>query len=134
MRRTMMKSKIHRATVTAASIDYQGSITVDSSLLKAADIQQYEQVHVFDITNGARLVTYAIPGDEGEVCINGAAARKVDVGDLVIILSFGAYSPAELAGFQPHVVKVDSRNRRAAHIPPDSSAPGASAEQVLVDE
>ncbi len=134
MRRTMMKSKIHRATVTAASIDYQGSITVDSNLLKAADIRQYEQVHVFDITNGARLVTYAIPGDEGEVCVNGAAARKVDVGDMVIILSFGAYSPAELTGFQPRIVKVDNRNRITGHMLPDSDVSGARTGQVNANE
>lgn len=111
MRRTMMKSKIHRATVTAASVDYEGSITIDRALMSAADIMPHEQVHVLDIRNGARLVTYAIPGEAGEICVNGAAARLVDIGDLVIIISYADYAASELEGFEPKVVRVDEANR-----------------------
>ena len=110
MRRTMLKSKIHRATVTAASVDYEGSITIDSKLMEAADILSYEQVHVFDVDNGSRLVTYAIPGKAGEVCVNGAAARLVDVGNQVIIVSFCELASAELGEFSPVLVFVDDRN------------------------
>lgn len=111
MRRIMLKSKIHRATVTAASVDYQGSITIDRELMKAADIFPYEQVHVLDADNGARLITYAIPGEPGEICINGAAARQVNVGDRVIIISYGGLVPREWEGFQPRLVLVDGNNR-----------------------
>ncbi len=111
MRRIMMKSKIHRARVTAASVDYEGSVTIDRRLLEEADILPYEQVHIYDITNGVRLITYAIPGEEGEICINGAAARRVDVDDLVIILSYGGFVPREWSGHEPRIVKVDSDNR-----------------------
>lgn len=111
MRRMMMKSKIHRGTVTGASVDYEGSISIDSGLMDTAGILPYEQVHVFDISNGERLVTYAIPGEDGEICINGAAARKVGVGDTVIILSFGGFSARELESFQPRVIKLDGANR-----------------------
>lgn len=111
MRRIMMKSKIHRATVTAASVEYEGSITIDSELMAAADIFAYEQVHVLDVNNGNRLVTYAIPGGAGEICVNGAAARLVDVGDLVIIISYGGLVPREWEGFEPKVLRVDEQNR-----------------------
>lgn len=111
MRRVMLKSKIHRATVTAASIDYEGSITIDRELMDAALIYEYEQVHVLDITNGRRLITYAIPGGPGEICINGAAARMVDVGDQVIILSYGGLVPKEWPGHHPAIVKVDESNQ-----------------------
>ncbi|MBE0429941.1 MAG: aspartate 1-decarboxylase [Thermoleophilia bacterium] len=111
MRRIMLKSKIHRATVTGARVDYEGSITIDGNLMRAADILEYEQVHVLDITNGRRLVTYAIPGGAGEICINGAAARLIDVGDTVIILSYGGLVPKEWDGHRPAVVKVDDENR-----------------------
>ncbi|MEK7816901.1 MAG: aspartate 1-decarboxylase [Actinomycetota bacterium] len=111
MRRIMLKSKIHRATVTAASVDYEGSITIDRNLMEAADIFTCEQVHVLDVNNGARLVTYAMPGESGEICINGAAARKVDVGDKVIIISYGGLVPREWEGFQPRLILVDEENR-----------------------
>lgn len=114
MRRIMLKSKIHRARVTAASIDYEGSITIDERLMEAADILPHEQVHIYDITNGVRLVTYAIPGAEGEVCVNGAAARKVDVDDVVIIVSYGGFVPREWASHDPRVVSVDTDNRITA--------------------
>lgn len=111
MRRIMLKSKIHRATVTAASVDYEGSITIDSELMAAADILAHEQVHVLDIDNGARLVTYAIPGNSGEICVNGAAARKIGVGDTIIIVSYGGMVPNEWPGHEPVVVLVDKDNR-----------------------
>jgi len=107
----MLKSKIHRATVTAASVDYEGSITIDSELMAAADILPHEQVHVLDIDNGARLVTYAIPGEAGEICVNGAAAKKVSVGDTVIIVSYGGLVPKEWPGHEPLIVLVNKDNR-----------------------
>lgn len=111
MRRIMLKSKIHRATVTAASIDYEGSISIDSELMAAADIFAYEQVHILDVTNGHRLVTYAIAGAPGEICVNGAAARLVDVGDTIIIASYGGLVPKEWPGYSPTIVLVDGQNR-----------------------
>ncbi len=113
MLRTMCKSKIHRATVTAADINYVGSITLDRDLMKAADILPYERVQVVDINNGNRLETYVIPGGSGtgEVCLNGAAARLVQIGDLVIVISYAQYSEEELGEFKPKVVFVDRDNR-----------------------
>jgi len=111
MRRIMLKSKIHRATVTAASVDYEGSITIDSKLMAAADILAHEQVHVLDIDNGARLVTYALPGNQGEICVNGAAAKKVAIGDTIIIISYGGMIPKEWPGHEPVIVLVDRNNR-----------------------
>ena len=111
MRRRMMKSKVHRATVTAADLDYVGSISVDPALMAAADILEWEQVAVLDVDNGARFETYAIPGDPGQVQVNGAAARLVDVGDRVIILTYADYDEDELARFAPRTVHVDADNR-----------------------
>lgn len=113
MRRHMMRAKIHRATVTGVDPDYEGSITLDPHLMKAADILPHEQVHVLDIDNGARLVTYAIEGDpgEGQVELNGAAAQLVDPGDRVIVIAYGEVDEADLAGFGPRVVLVDEANR-----------------------
>jgi len=111
MRRRMMKSKIHRATVTDADLHYVGSITLDTRLMELADISEFEQVHVLDIDNGNRLTTYAIAGGPGEVCLNGAAARLVQPGDRVIVLSYADYDEAELDGFRPVVVHVDTENR-----------------------
>lgn len=111
MRRRMMKSKIHRATVTDADLNYVGSITLDVDLMKQADIREMEQVHVLDIDNGNRLVTYAIAGGPGDVCLNGAAARLVSPGDKVIIISYADYEDAELDEYVPQVVHVDSANR-----------------------
>ncbi|HEX2699515.1 MAG TPA: aspartate 1-decarboxylase [Acidimicrobiales bacterium] len=110
MRRQMLKSKIHRATVTDANVDYAGSVTIDATLLEEADIREHEQVHVVDVDNGARLVTYAIPGGPGEVCLNGAAALLVQPGHRVIVISYGEYEDAELDGHRPIVVHVDGRN------------------------
>ena len=110
--RTMMKSKIHRATVTDADLNYVGSITVNTDLLEAADILPYEQVVVLNINTGARFETYAIegPAGQGDICLNGAAARLAQPGDLVIVLTYAQYDAADLEGFEPIVVHVDSRN------------------------
>lgn len=113
MRRTMLKSKIHRATVTGAHIDYEGSITLDPHLMKSADILPHEKVHVLDVDNGERFETYAIEGEPGTgtVQVNGAAARLVQRGDTVIILTYGQYEEEDLAGLEPLVVRVDRNNR-----------------------
>jgi aspartate 1-decarboxylase len=111
MRRTMMKSKIHRATVTGADVDYVGSITLDPELMRQADMRVFEQVHVLDIDNGARFETYAMAGSTGDVILNGAAARLVDPGDRVIVITYAEYEEAELAGYEPRIVHVDAHNR-----------------------
>ncbi|MGA2520089.1 MAG: aspartate 1-decarboxylase [Acidimicrobiales bacterium] len=110
MRRRMMKSKIHRATVTDANLEYVGSISLDPELMALADILEYEQVTVLDIDNGARFETYAIVGGPGEVCLNGAAARLVQRNDKVIVITYADYETAELVGFEPTVVHVDAAN------------------------
>jgi aspartate 1-decarboxylase len=110
MRRRMMKSKIHRATVTDANLDYIGSISLDPELMRLADILEYEQVAVLDIDNGARFETYAITGGPGEVCLNGAAARLVHRGDKVIVITYADYEQAETEGFVPKIVHVDTSN------------------------
>jgi len=111
--RTMLKGKIHRAHVTGANIDYEGSITLDPALMDAADILPFEQVHVLDITNGARLQTYAIEGRRGagEVVINGAAARMIGEGDLVIVLAYHTVSEEDARSLRPRLVYVDGANR-----------------------
>jgi aspartate 1-decarboxylase len=111
----MCKSKIHRATITDADLNYEGSITIDPDLLDAADIREYEHVHVVNVNNGERFETYAIQGrrGSGDVIVNGAAARLVQKGDLAIIMSFASYDEAELAAFTPRIVFVDARNRPA---------------------
>jgi aspartate 1-decarboxylase len=113
MRRALMKSKIHRARVTDANLHYVGSVTLDPYLMEAADILPYERVEIYDITNGNRLATYAIPGapGRGEVCINGAAAHLVQRGDLVILVTYAEYEEWEARGHQPRVVLVDEGNR-----------------------
>lgn len=113
MLRTMMKSKIHRATVTQADLHYVGSVTVDADLLDAANLLPGELVHIVDIDNGARLETYTIAGERGSgvIGINGAAARLVHPGDLVILIGYGQMDDAEARDFQPNVVFVDSENR-----------------------
>ncbi len=113
MRRTMLKSKVHRATVTGSDLDYVGSITMDADLLVAADIREHELVHVLDIDNGNRFETYTIAGarGSGEICVNGAAARLVHRGDKVIVVSYAEYEEAELdRGYEPRVVHVDGAN------------------------
>jgi len=111
MQRTMMKSKIHRAIVTGADIHYVGSITLDRDLMALADIHEFEQVAVLDIDNGARFETYAMEGERGDVILNGAAARLVEPGHRVIVISYGSYSEAELDGYAPIIVHVDEANR-----------------------
>ena len=106
----MLKSKIHRAHVTDANIDYEGSITIDRKLMEAADILPYEQVHVLNVNNGVRFTTYAIEGGSGEICVNGAAARLVDIGDIVIILSYCHVEEAEARNFVPKLVYVNTEN------------------------
>jgi aspartate 1-decarboxylase len=111
MLRRMMKSKIHRATVTRADLHYVGSISIDHRLMVAAEILPYEQVVVLDLENGARFETYAIEGAAGEICLNGAAARLVTPGDRVILITYGDYTPAELDEYIPIVIHVDDQNR-----------------------
>lgn len=117
MRRSMCKSKIHRATVTDANLAYEGSITLDPLLMAAADILEYEKVHVVNIANGARFETYVITGVEGsgDVVLNGAAARLVQPGDKVIIMSYADYDESELEAFEPRLVFVDDHNRARPH-------------------
>ena len=114
--RTMLKGKIHRATVTEANVDYEGSITIDALLMEAADILPYEQVHVLDVTNGARLQTYAIEGQRGSgtIAMNGAAARLIGEGDMVIILSYATVPDADARALRPRLVYVDRHNRPTA--------------------
>lgn len=116
MYRTMCKSKIHRATVTEANLNYIGSITIDDDLLRAADILPFERVQVVNVTNGERLETYALAGDAGTgvVCLNGAAARRAAPGDIVIVMSYGMFAPDELESFALRLVLVDSENHITA--------------------
>ena len=109
----MFHAKIHRATVTEADLDYEGSITIDLDLLEAAGIKVYEQVDVLDITNGNRLTTYTLPGERGsgEIKMNGAAAHLIHPGDLVIVIAYGSFEESELADYHPTVVLVDEKNR-----------------------
>ncbi len=113
MIRSMMKSKIHRARITESNLEYEGSITIDEGLLEKADIQEYEQVQIYNVTNGERFTTYAIRGgrDSGVMCVNGAAAHKAKKGDIVIIVTYGQFSETELASFVPKRVYVDEKNR-----------------------
>jgi aspartate 1-decarboxylase len=113
MLRTMCKSKIHRATVTGADLNYIGSITIDPELMEAADLLEFEQVSVVNVNNGARFETYVIPGERGrgEICLNGAAARLVHPGDRVIVISYGQYYEAEMESYRPRFIFVDEQNR-----------------------
>ena len=113
MKRLMFKSKIHRATVTSANLNYEGSLTVDADLLDEADILPYEQIHVWDVSNGARLVTYALPGvrGSGEVCVNGAGAHLIKPGDLVIVATYTLMTGRKARKYQPTVVFVDAANK-----------------------
>lgn len=111
MRRRMMKSKIHRAVVTDANLHYIGSVTIDTELMKSADILEWEQVTIVDIDNGARFETYAIPGGSGDMCLNGAAARLVQPGDRIIVITYADFESSELDDYEPTVVHVDTSNR-----------------------
>ena len=113
MLRTILKSKIHQATVTEANLRYEGSITIDSELMNAADLLPWEHVHIVNLNNGSRIETYCIPGKAGSgvICMNGAAARWAQVGDTVIILSYAQADDAEARGIKPRIVHVDKSNR-----------------------
>jgi aspartate 1-decarboxylase len=114
MQRVMLKSKIHRATVTDCDLHYVGSITIDPELLQAADILEHEQVHVVDVDNGARFETYTIAGQpgSGDMRVNGAAARLVHRGDTIIVISYGSYDEADLERYEPRVVHVEAETNR----------------------
>ena len=130
--RIMMKSKIHRATVTQADLDYVGSVTLDAALMEAAELLEGEQVAIVDITNGARIETYVIPGPRGSgvIGINGAAAHLVHPGDLVIIMSYAVVTDQEARTMKPRVVHVDENNRVVKiGNDPAEPVPGASAQQ-----
>jgi len=113
MQLSLLKTKIHRATVTHSELNYEGSIAIDGLLLDATGIREFEQVHIWDVTNGARFSTYAIRADEGSgiISLNGGAARHVQVGDLIIIAAFAGMSEEEAARFQPTLVYVDCKNK-----------------------
>ena len=134
MMRIMMKSKIHRATVTQANLDYVGSVTLDAALMEAADLLEGEQVAIVDNTNGARIETYVIPGPRGTgvIGINGAAAHLVHPGDLVIIMSYALMDEAEARAMKPRVVHVDGRNR-VVKIGNDPAEPVPGSDQVRGD-
>jgi aspartate 1-decarboxylase len=117
VRRRMMNGKIHRARITGADLDYVGSISIDPLLLKSADIVPNEQVAVYNLMNGARFETYAIEGTEGQICLNGAAARLAQIGDRVIIVAFADVEDHELASHEPSVVVVDDDNRPVIQLP-----------------
>ena len=122
MRRTLFKSKIHRATVTHADLEYEGSVTIDGSLMRAANILPYERVHIWNVTNGSRLETYALEGPEGSglICVNGAAAHHAKPGNIVIIATFAeAASEDEARAWRPTVVRVDAKNRIVDDAPAD---------------
>jgi aspartate 1-decarboxylase len=114
MQRVLMKSKIHRVRITDSNLDYEGSLTIDETLMKAADILPYEQIKIYNVYNGARFDTYAIPGppESGVICLNGAAARMGARGDLIIIVTYAQYEDDEIRAHQPKVVLVDQHNRR----------------------
>ncbi|MEO8505267.1 MAG: aspartate 1-decarboxylase [Acidobacteriota bacterium] len=113
MQRTMLKSKIHRATVTDANLDYQGSVTIDPILMEAADVLHHERIEIYNVTNGERFATYAIPGTrgKGEIVINGAAAHKASPGHTVILATYADYDAQELRRHKPAVIFVDEKNR-----------------------
>ncbi len=121
MQRLMLKSKIHRARITDSNLHYEGSLTIDADLMKAADILPYEQIKIYNVNNGARFDTYAIegPAGRGDICLNGAAARMGAVGDLIIIATYAHFEATEIEDHKPKVVMVDSNNRRRVEKPAD---------------
>jgi aspartate 1-decarboxylase len=134
MQRTMLKSKIHRATVTGSDLHYVGSITIDPDLLEGADMLEFEQVAVVDVDNGARFETYTIAGERGsgEITINGAAARLVHAGDRIIVISYAAYDPDELDNYRPRFVHVGAHNEILAVDDEVAILLGTSTETVPV--
>ncbi len=129
MKLYLLKSKIHRATVTHADLDYEGSVTIDAQLMDLAEILPHEAVHVWNVTQGHRLVTYALPAARGSgvVCINGAAAHHNRPGDLVILATFADMAPEEARGYRPKVVRVDARNRPTGDLREELPGPRLSA-------
>jgi len=122
MQRTMLKSKLHRARVTHSELHYEGSCAIDETLLEAADIREYQQIEIYNVTNGERFTTYAIRAerDSGIISVNGAAAHKADPGDIIIIATYAIYNELELQKFEPELVYVDENNciiNRRNHIP-----------------
>jgi aspartate 1-decarboxylase len=117
MQRTMLKSKLHRVTVTHSELHYEGSCAIDQTLLDAADIKEYQQIEIYNVTNGERFSTYAIAAerDSGIISVNGAAARRAATGDLLIIATYANYNEVELTGFQPDLVYADAHNRIMKH-------------------
>lgn len=113
MQRTLLKSKLHRVRATAVELEYEGSCAIDELLLEAADIREYEQIQIYNVTNGERFTTYAIRGERGSgmISVNGAAAHKAAVGDVLIIATYAVYNEIELARYQPKLVYVDEQNR-----------------------
>ena len=113
MQRTMLKSKLHRVSVTASELGYEGSCAIDEALLEAADIHEYERIEIYNVNNGERFNTYAIRGTRGSgmISVNGAAARKAAVGDILIIATYSNYTELELKNYQPKLVYVDEKNR-----------------------
>ncbi len=136
MQRTLLKSKIHRATVTDGNLDYQGSVTIDPLLMEAADLLQFERVEIYNVTNGERFATYAIPGTpgKGEIVINGAAAHKARKGDLVILATYAVYENEEIRGHKPSLVFVDERNRMLPTAPPVPGGAYEEQEAILMAE
>ena len=127
MQRTMLKSKLHRVTVTQAELHYEGSCAIDEHLLDAADIKEYQQIEIYNVTNGERFSTYAIRAERGSgtISVNGAAARKAAAGDLLIICTYAAFSEVELAKHEPDLIYVDAKNRithRSQKIPVQAAA------------
>lgn len=113
MQRTMLKSKLHRVRVTHAELEYEGSCAIDETLLEAADIREYQQIEIYNVNNGERFTTYAIRAarDSGIISVNGAAARKVALGDILIICTYAAYTELELERYKPDLIYVDAQNR-----------------------
>lgn len=133
MRLNVFKSKIHRATVTHADLDYEGSVTVDSDLLDAAEILPYEAVHIWNVTRGTRLVTYALPGPRGSgaICVNGAAAHLNKPGDKVILATFADMTRAEARRHRPIVVRVDEQNRQTEDDSPELPGPVLNSLRIV---
>jgi aspartate 1-decarboxylase len=136
MQRTLLKSKIHRATVTDGNLDYQGSVTIDPLLMEAADLLEFERVEIYNVTNGERFATYAIPGTpgKGEIVINGAAAHKARKGDLVILATYAVYENDEIRGHKPSLVFVDDRNWIVPTAPPVPGGTYEEQEAILLAE
>lgn len=133
MRLNVFKSKIHRATVTHADLEYEGSVTVDSDLLDAAEILPYEAVHIWNVTRGSRLMTYALPGPRGSgaICVNGAAAHLNKPGDMVILATFAEMTREEAQKHRPVVVRVDAQNRQTDDVSEELPGPVLNSLRIV---